>query len=109
MIISDYELACRVAARNQGLNPIQAALKKEKINFELEQTGGFTMVVTVTLNDDLYAITRDAGEYIFCRYAAKDWNEGSAEEWTNIPATTTKAVIEFLKGEIAIRREEGRL
>lgn len=59
--MSDYDAACRKATTDQGLDPVIEALRAAGIPHELEQSGGYTMVVTVKVSEGMYAITNDGG------------------------------------------------
>lgn len=57
------------AARNQGLGPIMDALTAAGIKWEIEQTGGWIMMLRVNLSGESFlGITEDDGLMI-CRYA----------------------------------------
>ena len=53
-----YLDACDAAATAQGLDPITTALADNGVVATVEQTGGFTMVLTVTADDGTYGVTR---------------------------------------------------
>jgi hypothetical protein len=67
-----YEDAVRKATTDQGLDPVIAALTAADIDHAVEQTGGFTMVVTVKAPDGTFAITNDGG-YLLGYYPGDLW------------------------------------
>ncbi len=79
----DYDAACRAAATRQGLDPIAERLHSEGIEHAVEQTGGFTMVVTIPLPTGTIAITRDGQDeerpYLLGIYPGDSWQEGGDE------------------------------
>jgi hypothetical protein len=91
---TDYDKACADAATAQGLRPIIDALAAAGIDHEVEQTGGWVMVVTVPTPDgSTYAITHGstttgADGYLVCRYT--DW-QGGEDEGTEVGDDMTTA------------------
>jgi hypothetical protein len=77
----DYDEACRRAAFRQGLNPVIRALTEAEIAFVVEQTGGFTMVVTVATPDGTYGITNDGG-YLLGFYPDLTWQRCERDDAT---------------------------
>jgi hypothetical protein len=67
-----YLAACRAAARQQGLGPF---LHRE--GWEVEQTGGFTMVAARYVGDHVWTVTEDGGGYLACYQTAEGWREGT--------------------------------
>lgn len=79
----DYDLACKNAAANQGLDPVIEALSAAEIPHALEQTGGFVMVVTVQAPAGTFAITAsetEAGQYVLGFYPDTTWTTGPHED-----------------------------
>lgn len=79
----DYDLACNSAATNQGLDPVIAALSAAGIPHDLEQTGGFVMVITVQAPTGTYAITAsetEADQYVLGFYPGTTWTTGPHED-----------------------------
>lgn len=76
-----YAERCRRASTNQGLDPVVERLHLETIHYEVEQTGGFTMVVVVPTPGGVYGITADTldPKYLLCWYENDDWQEGRGE------------------------------
>jgi hypothetical protein len=101
----EYDAACERAATNQGLDPVMEALRAADIKYNLEQTGGFCMVVTVDVWDTVWraegervgtiAITADGG-YLIGYYPGNMWREGPHEdaELTTVP--TPQAVAQHI-------------
>lgn len=85
-----YDEACRKATTDQGLDPVIAALTAADIDHTVEQTGGFTMVVTVKAPTGTFGITDDGG-YLLGFYPGDSWEnsyEGGREDadyMSNIP------------------------
>lgn len=68
----DYEAACQHAAIRQGLQPVMEALTARGTAWDLWQSGGWTMVLTVAINPegDFYGITNDGEDcYYIGRFA----------------------------------------
>jgi hypothetical protein len=89
-----YEEACRLAASAQGLDPLTAALSAAGVEHEVEQTGGFCMVVTVPAHGFVLAMIHDseepdseAGEWLLGVYTAKGWRDGSEALVTAVHVT----------------------
>jgi hypothetical protein len=76
-----YAAACTAAVTQQGLDPVIERLYLETIHYEVEQTGGFCMVVIVPTPDGVYGITADTldPKYLLCWYENDDWQEGRGE------------------------------
>lgn len=74
----DYDETCKAAATRQGLDPITERLKTERIDYTVEQTGGFCMVAYAGVGHDLrMGFTKD-GDYVICLYDQNDeWVEGT--------------------------------
>lgn len=83
--MNNYDEACKAAATNQGLDPALSALRAAGIRHELEQTGGFTMVVTVPVQDGTIGITADEDdEFLAVFYPGTAWQdgpEGDEDSW----------------------------
>lgn len=75
----DYDERCKAATTDQGLDPVIEALTAAGIPHGLEQTGGFTMAVTVETPTGTFAITNDDG-YLLGHYPGGLWetSEGDA-------------------------------
>jgi hypothetical protein len=58
-----YEANCTDATTRQGLDPMVARLTREGIEHQVEQTGGFTMVLTVTTRGGIVGVTFDPNAY----------------------------------------------
>lgn len=67
-----YEEACQRATTDQGLDPVTEALSAAGIPHVVEQTGGFTMVVTVKARNGTFGITDDGG-YLLGFYPGDSW------------------------------------
>jgi hypothetical protein len=78
-----YAARCAAAATAQGLDPVVDALTAAGIESVVEQTGGFTMVVTVRHDGGTIAITADGDDpatYLIGHYPGDTWDEGTDEE-----------------------------
>jgi hypothetical protein len=75
----DYDEQCKAATTDQGLDPVIEALTAAGIPHALEQTGGFTMAVTVEAPSGTFAVTKDDG-YMLGHYPDGLWEtaEGDA-------------------------------
>ena len=83
------------AATKQGLDPVVAALSEAGIDFEVEQTGGFTMVATVTRPGGVAAITTEGDdEYLVGQYRGDAWVEGEEEHGYRVVTGTEAMVVE---------------
>jgi hypothetical protein len=80
MTAMTYEDRCKWAATNQGLDPIVERLTAEGIDHEVEQTGGFTMVVTVAVPSGTVAVTADTEGYAMGFYPGRTWHDGPTED-----------------------------
>lgn len=85
--VADYDKSCAVAVLRQGLAPAVEALKSARITYEVEQTGGFTMVVTVKAPTGIYAITasddapgESEARYLLGFYPGTTWEDGEHED-----------------------------
>ncbi|MBS2531954.1 hypothetical protein KGQ20_04140 [Catenulispora sp. NF23] len=100
-----YGAACRWAATDQGLDPISSALRAAGIDHDVDQTGGFCMVVHVSTPHGFYfGITASedrnvvAGrQWMVVRYS--DTDEGDEGEITG-SAMSTLDVIALLTGHL---------
>ena len=94
-----YDLACRQAATDQGLDPALDALRGAGLPVTVEQTGGFCMVLAVYAEDRRYVMVTTQAEYdgdgpgwLVCQYPAPEDTgtryESSDEperEWQRVP------------------------
>jgi hypothetical protein len=100
--VSDYEAACREATTNQGLDPVVEALTAMGIPHAVEQTGGFTMAVTVKFHraigggDGTFAITCDV-TYLLGFYAGTTWEDGEHEDAVYSRFIGTEALIDRVR------------
>jgi hypothetical protein len=77
-----YDEKCAMATADQGLDPVIATLNSAGIDHELQQTGGFCMVVTASVPDGMLGITQSDDSsvmYMVCFYPGDTWEEGSEE------------------------------
>ncbi len=92
----DYDQACKQAATNQGLDPIGALLTEAGIPWNLEQTGGFVMVINVDHVDETFYLwitssgTEEAPLALVGMYDASDGellgdSEGNDEAYDEVP------------------------
>jgi hypothetical protein len=91
-----YEDACRAATTRQGLDPVVEALTAVGIEHAVEQTGGFTMVVTVKAPTGTFAITVD-GPYVLGYYPGDSWEhcyDGEREDAEYSNHTGLSTIIE---------------
>lgn len=76
-----FHAACKQAATDQGLDVITIVLAAAGVAYDLDQTGGFTMAVTVPVNSGTYALTNDSidpddeSNLLIGFYAGNAWNE----------------------------------
>lgn len=97
----DYDAACAAAATDQGLDPVVAALAEAGIDVAVEQTGGFTMVATVTVPGGVAAVTADApGAYLVGQYRGDAWTEGD-EEYGYATVEGTEAMVAEVRRVVA--------
>lgn len=92
-----YADACATAAEQQGLNPLMAALRERAIPFEPEQTGGYTMAVSVVCRDGTFAGTfwgsdDDSGPWVLSWYEGDGWRTGDGIEPDHINLTLDRAL-----------------
>lgn len=84
----DYAAACQTAASRQGLDPLTDALKVAGIRYDVEQTGGFCMVVTVRNESGVVAAICDGEDtpepsrpvWLTCFYPGDTWTGGGEPE-----------------------------
>ena len=104
-----YAAACIAAATQQGLDPVTERLHLETIHYEVEQTGGFCMVVVVPDRGDevgVWGITEDEpGTYLLCYYPENTWNEGG-EAVAVYEGQTLDQVVAHLTSE-TVRVDDG--
>jgi hypothetical protein len=91
-----YEDACRKAATDQGLDPVIEALTTAGIDHQVEQTGGFTMVVTVKVPAGTFAITVD-GPYVLGFYTDDSWDAHERDDATYTSHTRLDTLIDRIK------------
>jgi hypothetical protein len=77
-----YADACRAAATMQGLDPLTAAaehcatdLAEAGVSYDVEQTGGFTMVACFYFADQVVTCTHE-GDWLVCQQARETWVDG---------------------------------
>jgi hypothetical protein len=94
-----YELACRHAATDQGLDPALDLLRAAGLPVVVEQTGGFCMVLAVYGEDRRYVMVTTQREYdgdgpgwLVCQYPAPaddgdgyDSSDEPDQEWQRVP------------------------
>jgi hypothetical protein len=99
-----YAYACRVAATDQGLDPLTEAVSARRADLErvgatyaVEQTGGFTMVATFYIG--VHAVTcTDEGSWIVVCQPKDVWLEGGdyadprIEDWSGQVKTPTDII-----------------
>lgn len=95
----DYGRACREAATRQGLDPLTEALTRAGIAHDVEQTGGFTMVVTIPGNGRTLAANDDDG-FNVAVFAGNGWEDRDEPVSDHRGLTLADAVA-------TIRREAG--
>jgi hypothetical protein len=95
-----YDEACREATTRQGLDPVIAALAAARIPHAVEQTGGFTMVVTIPSrqpsNPGTWAIICDV-VYLLGFYAGTTWEDGEGDEAIYSQFVGLEALIERIR------------
>jgi hypothetical protein len=95
---SDYNAACREATTAQGLDPVVEALEDEGIDYRVDQTGGWTMVVVVPLADGAWLGINEDGVpgdgWFVCHYMGEEDAEG--EE------VTRDGGVEHVQAEVAV-------
>jgi len=99
-----YSEACKQATTNQGLDPVVERLTAEKIVHVVEQTGGFTMVLTTRVEGGVFGVTADSDDpkpYLVCFYAGDDWDQGEqeVEHWFGLSLDDVVARIRTRKPE----------
>lgn len=76
-----YEATCKDVADRDGLTELQSRLTAVGVTSEIEQTGGFCMVLVVRHGEDgaLTAVSRD-GDFLVCFYDSElAWEDGDAD------------------------------
>lgn len=76
--LDHYAARCAEAATRQGLDPVVGALSAVGIECDVEQTGGFTMVVTVRHPGGVVAVIDDGG-YLVGAYPGTAWDDGDSD------------------------------
>lgn len=93
--LDEYGTACAKATARQELLPLVAELLTAGIPHRVEQTGGFTMVVVVPVDDGVYALTNDGArsltgttQYCVGYYPGSTWHDGEHDdiEYHNLSA-----------------------
>ena len=82
-----YDDQCRYAATRQGLDPLADALRAAGVEFNIEQTGGFTMVLTARTALGVFTMTDD-GAIVVGLSTAREWYDvggDSIRDWTVSP------------------------
>lgn len=95
-----YATACRAAATEQGLDPITEALDAAGLDYDIEQTGGWVMVVEIDGADGGYmAITPDQidGSGFAVAYVSAAASKGDAEEELRTEQATAAAAVEIVQ------------
>ena len=105
--LTGYAAACERAATNQGLDPLTALLNRHGIPHVVEQTGGFTMVVRVTIGDagdgdrssdgpgGHICINADGAPWLACFYPQDEWYQ--AGDSTDDRELSDSALIEMIR------------
>lgn len=91
----DYDSACAEAATRQGLDPLTEALTKAGVTHGVEQTGGFTMVVTVKTHTGVWAVIADGTEpnpFLMAFYPGDTWADGGEEQMATPDLTVGQVV-----------------
>jgi hypothetical protein len=107
----NYEDACRRAATDQDLDPLTELATARKlelelagVTYEVEQTGGFTMVAVFYIDATGDAVTcTNEGSWIVVCQPTKHWLEGGAriKDWSpecRTPASIIDRVLTHAKG-----------
>jgi hypothetical protein len=89
-----YEQTCRDTVTRLGLDPIVERLAAEGIGHTVEQTGGFTMVVTVPVKDATMAITHD-GTVMVGFHPGNSWQQSHEEIWVEF--TNLDGMVELIE------------
>jgi hypothetical protein len=86
----DYEETCKRAATSQGLDPLteRVAARKGELDavgaeYDVEQTGGFTMVATFYTATEAITCTFESCEpdcWYVCAQPKENWTEGEYNE-----------------------------
>lgn len=76
-----YDARCVTATTEQGLDPVVARLSAEGFPVQVNQTGGFTMVATVTDSRDgrVFGITYYGPGFLLCEYPSMAFANGEEE------------------------------
>jgi hypothetical protein len=121
--MDNYEDACRRAATDQDLDPLTSAvdarradLERAGVTYEVEQTGGFTMVATFYIGDeatgDAVTCTNEDTWIVVCQ-PTEYWLEGGGdyyddprvEDWSlecKTPAAIVDRVLTRAQGVPAV-------
>jgi hypothetical protein len=90
-----YDRACRRAATQQGLDPLTVAATARKleltgagVKYDVEQTGGFTMVACFYLDDrdEVVTITNE-GDWIVIAQSRAQWEDYTADDYEDLSST----------------------
>jgi hypothetical protein len=78
-----YAASCAAAATAQGLDPITAALAAAGVAYDVEQTGGWVMAVTVPVPAGVFALTAESTDpdrpYVLGFFPGNSWHDGEAD------------------------------
>lgn len=96
-----YAERCEAAATHQGLDPVRDALDTANISYDVEQTGGFTMVVVVICTRGAVAIVNDVDAYLVGTYPGDSWHEGPAEVGEMVEALSTEEMVDQVRAAVA--------
>jgi hypothetical protein len=87
-----YTDACQAAATHQGLDAATQRLTAERITHEVEQTGGFCMVLVIPVGDGHVCVTYEpldadhnpdgAPPWFTCHYPHGDWRTDMRDTYT---------------------------
>jgi hypothetical protein len=97
----DYDTACEKATTAQGLDPACEALRAAGIGYDVQQTGGFCMVLTVARKAQLMlAITQsdsiDCG-YMVTLYTVDEWENGAEQNQILAWSATVDGVVAYAR------------
>jgi hypothetical protein len=97
--VDNYGEECLSAAKTQGLDLLANDLLWEGYGTELEQTGGFCMVLAIYTADDIVTVISGQGvdDYTLCRYHLNDWTgENSGDPISTNKELTRPGVVDLL-------------
>ena len=79
MKFNEYPESYRTASEHQGLRPLAEALDAKGVGYTLEQTGGWTMVLTMPGAGGTWAATDD-GVWLLGFFPGNTWWAGDRDE-----------------------------